>query len=90
MASTAARGYDAEHVRLREQWRPHVEAGEVECWRCLELIEPGDPWDLGHDDEDRSVYRGPEHRACNRGGRRAAAKRLRERANGRGGEHGQD
>ena len=23
-------------------------------------------WDLGHDDYDRSIYRGPEHARCNR------------------------
>ena len=30
------------------------------------LILPGEPWDLGHDDYDRSRYNGPEHRRCNR------------------------
>jgi hypothetical protein len=26
-----------------------------------------EPWDLGHDDHDRSITRGPEHRdRCNR------------------------
>jgi hypothetical protein len=29
-------------------------------------IAPGEPWDLGHHDLDRSVYTGPEHRSCNR------------------------
>jgi hypothetical protein len=66
LPSTVERGYGAEHRALREQWRPMVEAGRVVCWRCGELIQPGDAWDLGHSDTDRSVYRGPEHRAHNR------------------------
>lgn len=43
-----------------------VEAGGVLCWRCGALIDRRAPWDLGHDDVDRTKYRGPEHRACNR------------------------
>lgn len=72
--SRQARGYDAEHDRLRAEWKPHVEAGEVDCWRCGERIRPGEAWDLGHDDHDRTIYRGPEHAGrCNRAaaGRRA-------------------
>lgn len=40
--------------------------GGVICWRCLEPIVPGQPWDLGHDDFNRAMYKGPEHRHCNR------------------------
>ena len=40
------------------------------CWRCAERGKPHevDPsaYDLGHDDLDRSVYRGPECVAGNR------------------------
>jgi hypothetical protein len=43
-----------------------VEAGNVICWRCGELIGADEPFDLGHDDQDRSQYRGPEHQGCNR------------------------
>lgn len=64
--STTARGYGPEHQRLRALWTPLVATGTVTCWRCTELIQPNQPWDLGHADHDRTVYRGPEHRACNR------------------------
>jgi hypothetical protein len=70
--STKDRGYGSKHAQLRRTWKSRVEAGAVRCARCGELIVPGDRWDLGHDDEDRSVYSGPEHARCNRraGGRR--------------------
>jgi hypothetical protein len=64
--STTDRGYGPAHRALREHYRPAVEAGAVVCWRCGQLIQPGEAWDLGHDDHDRNVYRGPEHRAHNR------------------------
>ena len=64
--SSTERGYGREHRKLRDEWKPRVEAGEVHCARpgCGKLIEPGSAWDLGHN-PDRS-YRGPEHRTCNR------------------------
>lgn len=69
-----ARGYDAAHDRLRRRWAPRVARGVVDCWRCGERITPGQPWDVGHDDVDRAITRGPEHAdRCNRaaGGRAA-------------------
>jgi hypothetical protein len=61
------RGYGSPHVRLRANWKLKVEAGGVLCWRCGEPILPGTPWDLGHDDSDRTRYKGPEHaNRCNR------------------------
>jgi hypothetical protein len=63
----AQRGYDQAHRDLRAELEPIVEAGEAVCWRCGEPIEVGEPWDLGHDDHDRSIHRGPEHASCNRG-----------------------
>lgn len=65
--STTEKGYGAEHQRRRARWAPKVAAGGVVCWRCGDLIVPGEPWDLGHDDGDRRRYRGPEHsNRCNR------------------------
>jgi hypothetical protein len=73
--TTTARGYGAEHQAERAEWQALIDAGEpVDCVRCGGRIKPGEAWDLGHDDEDRTIRRGPEHaRQCNRaaGGRRA-------------------
>ena len=68
-----ARGYGAEHDRLRARWAPYVAAGQIPCARCHQLILPGDPWDLGHNDE-RTAWTGPVHAVCNReaGGKRAS------------------
>lgn len=66
MSSTADRGYGYDHQKLRATVKPQVEAGRATCWRCGGRISPHEPWDLGHDDDDRSRYRGPEHRGCNR------------------------
>lgn len=63
-ASLASR--TPEHRRMKAQLRPVVEAGGATCWRCGKPIRPGAAWDLGHDDVDRRVYRGPEHQGCNR------------------------
>jgi hypothetical protein len=38
----------------------------VLCRRCDKPIEPGTPWDLGHDDQDRTRPAMPERRRCNR------------------------
>lgn len=75
--STAGRGYGGKHQAERKRWAAAVDAGKVTCWRCGQPIIPGTPWDLGHDDHDRRLYRGPEHSACNRaaGARKANAKR---------------
>lgn len=65
----AERGYGAFHRRLRKQWKRVVDAGGAECARCLNPIFPGEPWDLGHND-DRTGWTGPEHARCNRSARR--------------------
>lgn len=54
------------HQQLRKQLEPQVDTGLVQCWRCGVLITAGTPWDLGHDDDNPLLYRGPEHRDCNR------------------------
>lgn len=77
--TTAERGYGHEHKKQRAAIEPLVRSGKAVCWRCIAegvpkeqaKIRPDEPWDLGHDDHDRSRYRGPEHVRCNRaaGGR---------------------
>src|SRR6516164_2019764 len=64
--SSAQRGYGRPHRAVRERLEPLVLAGRVRCARCGEPIVPGEPWDLGHEDGDRTRYSGPEHRRCNR------------------------
>lgn len=75
--STTARGYGSQHQKERARAKQLVDAGQAYCWRCGGWIDPAMPWDLGHDDHDRSVYRGPEHRGreCPAGGNRATARR---------------
>lgn len=64
--TSTARGYDQAHRARRAAWATHVSRGLVTCWRCGQPIEAGAPWDLGHDDHDRNITRGPEHATCNR------------------------
>jgi hypothetical protein len=64
---TVVNGYGKAHKRLRADLAQRMRKGEIfACWRCGRRINPAQPWDLGHDDRDRSIYRGPEHVSCNR------------------------
>lgn len=75
--SSSQRGYGASHRKLRKMYLPLVASGKAICWRCGEPIAPNGPWDLGHDDDDRTKYRGPEHvgRECPMGGNRSTGGR---------------
>jgi hypothetical protein len=79
-AKTAARGYGAKHKALRRRWEREVREGNVSCSRCAEFIYPGEPWDLGHVDGDKTRYAGPEHRRCNRATASHKARRKRRTA----------
>ena len=74
---TSQRGYGWQHQKRRKAYEPLVKLGRATCWRCGEPIHPDAKWDLGHDDHDRSITRGPEHvgRECPAGGNRATATR---------------
>ena len=76
-----AQQYGARHRLTRRLAAPFVASGVVRCARGAEcrfaewvagelvggIIEPGSPWDLGHDDHRPWLHRGPEHASCNRG-----------------------
>lgn len=58
-------GTDWQHTKLRRSYQRRMDAGEqFSCWCCGRPIDPNH-WHLGHDDQDRSVYRGPERPECN-------------------------
>jgi hypothetical protein len=59
-ASPEHRAEQARVKRLRD-------AGQAWCWRCGKHIPPGAEVHAGHDDNDRTRYRGPECPPCNRG-----------------------
>lgn len=59
------RGYDAQHDRLRADYQSRMDRGEgFECWRCAATSTPHrvdtSDWQLGHCDDDRTKYHGPE------------------------------
>jgi hypothetical protein len=62
--NTTRRGYGAAHQRLREQLIAAFQPGQP-CARCGRPIASKDDAQLGHDDHDRTRYRGLEHVQCN-------------------------
>lgn len=72
--------YPWAHWQERQRLKPIVAQGTTICARAAlgqcampkPVILPGQPWDLGHPDHDRTRWSGPEHRRCNR----AAAARI--------------
>jgi hypothetical protein len=62
--TSAQRGYGAAHQRLRADYQRRMDDGErFTCWRCGCAIDPTD-WTLGHCDDDRAMYHGPECPPC--------------------------
>lgn len=62
--NTTSRGYGAKHQRLREQLLASFQRGQL-CARCGRPITSRSDAQLGHDDHDRTRYRGLEHVRCN-------------------------
>lgn len=67
---TKAERYNYDHVKERERWEQRVASGDVECHAILchqptRLIDPNEPWDLGHNTAG-TAWTGPEHQFCNR------------------------
>lgn len=73
-----AQYHSAEHREQQRLAKAAVAAGTAVCWRCRRHIPPGNPVHAGHDDHDRTVYRGPECPPCNL---RAAARKGAQVAN---------
>jgi hypothetical protein len=71
--------YGGAHQATRRALAPYVPGSR--CWRCGYPILPGQPWDLGHDDDNPTQYRGPEHARCSRaaGARKGNARRRARR-----------
>lgn len=59
--------YGSAHTTESRRWKRRIATGErVLCWRCGEPITNPAEMDLGHDDSDKTIVRGPEHAKCNR------------------------
>ena len=64
--SREQRGYGREHQAIRAQLVATLQAGQaLACWRCGKPIASANDMHVGHDDHDRSITRGAEHKLCN-------------------------
>jgi hypothetical protein len=66
--TTTQRGYGAEHEAVARGYQRQMDQGQrFACWRCGRELgtRRGSDWHLGHCDNDRGIYHGPEHPACN-------------------------
>lgn len=54
-----------EHKAQVAKARATRDSGHGHCWRCGRWLDPRKPVHAGHDDHDRSVYRGAECAPCN-------------------------
>lgn len=72
-----------EHRAMVQAVKAAVAAGRAYCWRCGRHLPPGSKAHAGHDDHDRTRYRGPECPSCNLSA--AARKGARKRNGGPGG-----
>ena len=54
-----------EHKVMVHAVKAAVAAGTAHCWRCGRHIPPGSKAHAGHDDHDRTIYRGAECPPCN-------------------------
>ena len=59
--TTTERGYGRRHRDLRAGYERQIQTGLIKCARCGRPIVPGEPWDLGHDDNDRRRYSGKRY-----------------------------
>ena len=65
-ATERARVYATpEHKAMVHAVKAAVAAGTAHCWRCGRHIPPGSKAHAGHDDHDRTLYRGVECPQCN-------------------------
>lgn len=60
--------YGGDHAATRARWTPLIARGDVHCaWpHCTypdQMIQPDQPWDLGHQPDGTRL---PEHQHCNR------------------------
>lgn len=54
-----------EHRAAVAQVKQLVASGRAHCWRCGRHLPPGSTAHAGHDDHNRTIYRGPECPPCN-------------------------